>query len=132
MDCSLPGLPVPHRLLEFAQIQVHCIGDADSILVCQNLNNLKQSFCGNLPEDPFAKQPIHETYHVYQLTSQRTQYLFKELDVKSAIEIPRPPSRWSAGVSSTSCYKSSFLDTEATSLSFNLAVCSVAQLCTGP
>ena len=26
MDCSTPGLPVPHHLPEFAQ--VHCIGDA--------------------------------------------------------------------------------------------------------
>ena len=28
MDCSTPGLPVPHRLLEFAQVHVHCISDA--------------------------------------------------------------------------------------------------------
>ena len=28
MDCSTPGLPVPHPLLEFAQVHVHCIGDA--------------------------------------------------------------------------------------------------------
>ena len=28
MDCSTPGLPVPHHLLRFAQIHVHCIGDA--------------------------------------------------------------------------------------------------------
>ena len=28
MDCSSPGLPVPHHLLEFAQVHVHCIGDA--------------------------------------------------------------------------------------------------------
>ena len=28
MDCSTPGLPVPHRLLKFAQVHVHCIGDA--------------------------------------------------------------------------------------------------------
>ena len=28
MDCSTPGLPVPHRLPKFAQVQVHCIGDA--------------------------------------------------------------------------------------------------------
>ena len=27
MDCSIPGLPVPHRLPEFAQVHVHCIGD---------------------------------------------------------------------------------------------------------
>jgi len=25
MDCSTPGLPVPHHLLEFAQVHVHCI-----------------------------------------------------------------------------------------------------------
>ena len=27
MDCSIPGLPVPHHLPEFAQVFVHCIGD---------------------------------------------------------------------------------------------------------
>ena len=26
--CSTPGLPVPHHLLEFAQVHVHCIGEA--------------------------------------------------------------------------------------------------------
>ena len=28
MDCSMPGLPVPHHLPEFVQVRVHCIGDA--------------------------------------------------------------------------------------------------------
>ena len=28
MDCSMPGLPVPHHFLEFAQVHVHCISDA--------------------------------------------------------------------------------------------------------
>ena len=28
MDCSMPGFPVPHHLSEFAQVHVHCIGDA--------------------------------------------------------------------------------------------------------
>ena len=28
MDCSTPGLPVPQCLPEFAQVCVHCIGDA--------------------------------------------------------------------------------------------------------
>ena len=28
MDCSTPGLPVLHHLLEFAQVHVHCINDA--------------------------------------------------------------------------------------------------------
>ena len=27
MDCSTPGLPVPHHFPEFAQIHVHCVGD---------------------------------------------------------------------------------------------------------
>ena len=28
MDCSMPGFPVLHRLLEFAQTHVHWVGDA--------------------------------------------------------------------------------------------------------
>ena len=28
MDCSMPGLPVPHQLPEFAQVLIHCFGDA--------------------------------------------------------------------------------------------------------
>ena len=28
MDCSLPGLPVLHYLLKFAQVHVLCVGDA--------------------------------------------------------------------------------------------------------
>ena len=28
MDCSMPGCPVHHQLLEFAQIHVHWVGDA--------------------------------------------------------------------------------------------------------
>ena len=28
MDWSIPGLSVPHHLLRFAQVHVHCIGDA--------------------------------------------------------------------------------------------------------
>ena len=28
MDCSTPGLSVPHHLPKFAQVHIHCIGDA--------------------------------------------------------------------------------------------------------
>ena len=28
MDCSMPGFPVLHYLLEFAQTHVHCVSDA--------------------------------------------------------------------------------------------------------
>ena len=27
MDCSTPGLPVPHHLLKSSQVHVHCISD---------------------------------------------------------------------------------------------------------
>ena len=45
MDCSTLGLPVPHHLLEFAQVHVHCISDASShvILWCP-LRFCPQSF----------------------------------------------------------------------------------------
>ena len=32
MDCSTPGLPVHHQLLEFTQTQVHCVGEAISTI----------------------------------------------------------------------------------------------------
>ena len=51
MDCSTPGLPVPHHLPEFSQVHVHCIGDAIQpshslmpsspsvpIIYCSNIN----------------------------------------------------------------------------------------------
>ena len=28
MDCSMPGFPVHHQLLEFVQTHVHCVDDA--------------------------------------------------------------------------------------------------------
>ena len=28
MDCNMPGLSIPYYLPEFAQVHVHCIGDA--------------------------------------------------------------------------------------------------------
>ena len=42
MDCSMPGLAVPHHLPEFAQVHVHCISDA-----IQSSHSL-------LPPSPFA------------------------------------------------------------------------------
>ena len=45
MDCSMPGLPVPYHLPEFAQVHVHCTGDA-----IQPSNPLT-------PSSPSASQP---------------------------------------------------------------------------
>ena len=32
MDCSMPGLPVHHPLLEFTQTHAHCVGHATSVI----------------------------------------------------------------------------------------------------
>ena len=31
MDCSMPGLSVPHHLPKFAQVHAHCVGDATQL-----------------------------------------------------------------------------------------------------
>ena len=38
MKCSTPGFPVPHHLPEFAQVQVHWVGDAiQPLILCHPL-----------------------------------------------------------------------------------------------
>ena len=34
MNCSTPGLPVHHQLLESTQTHVHCVGDAIHLILC--------------------------------------------------------------------------------------------------
>ena len=43
MGWSTPGLPVPHHLLEFAQVHVHCISDA--IQAISSSSDILFSFC---------------------------------------------------------------------------------------
>ena len=45
MDCSTPGFPIHHRILEPTQTHVHCVSDAISHLIfCYPLLLLLQSF----------------------------------------------------------------------------------------
>ena len=37
MDCSMPGLPVRHQLLEFIQTHVHRVSDAIHLILCRPL-----------------------------------------------------------------------------------------------
>ena len=37
MDCSMPGFPVHHQLLEVTQTHVHQVGDADHLKLCRPL-----------------------------------------------------------------------------------------------
>ena len=46
IDCSTQGFPVPHRLLDFAQVHVYCIGDAiqpSHLLMLSSLSALNLS-----------------------------------------------------------------------------------------
>ena len=44
VDCSTPGLPVHHQLLEVTQTQVHWVGDAIHLILCHPLLLHPQSF----------------------------------------------------------------------------------------
>ena len=44
MDCSTPGFPVLHHLLEFAQIRVHWVSDAIYLILCLPLLPLPPIF----------------------------------------------------------------------------------------
>ena len=37
MDCSMPGFPVHHQLLESARIHVHRVGDTNHLILCRPL-----------------------------------------------------------------------------------------------
>ena len=39
MDCSTPGLPVHHQLLEFTQTHVHWVGDPSHIILCPTISS---------------------------------------------------------------------------------------------
>ena len=44
MDCSTPGLSVPHHLLKFSQVHVHCIGDTRHLILWHPLLLLPSIF----------------------------------------------------------------------------------------
>ena len=44
VDCSTPGLPVHHQLLQLAQTHVHWVGDAIQPILCDLLLFLPSSF----------------------------------------------------------------------------------------
>ena len=44
MDCSMPGFPVRHQLLEFAQTRIHRVGDANHLILCHPLLFLPSVF----------------------------------------------------------------------------------------
>ena len=61
MDCSTPGLPLSHHLLEFSQVHVHCISDA--ILPSHPLLS-SSHFAFNLSQDQGLSQWISSSHQV--------------------------------------------------------------------
>ena len=79
MDCSLLGLSVPHHLLKFAQVHVHCISDA--ILPSQPLMPSSPSSL-NLPQHQGLFQWVsclHQMTKILelQLQHQSFQWVFR-------------------------------------------------------
>ena len=59
MDCSMPGLSVPHHLLQFAQVHIHCISDGIHPLMPSSLCTLSFPASGTfLMSRPFASDSI--------------------------------------------------------------------------
>ena len=77
-DCSMPGFPVHHQLLELAQTHVHCVGDA--IQPSHPLSSPSPAF--SLSQHQGLFQWVSSSHHVakvleFQLQHQSFQWIFK-------------------------------------------------------
>ena len=77
MDCSMPGLSVPHHLLEFAHVCVHCIGDAIQPFH-PLLPSLPSAFSLSQHQDLFQwVSSSHQVAKVLELQHQSFQWIFR-------------------------------------------------------
>ena len=68
-ECNMPGLPVCHHLLEFAQVHVHCISDA-----IQPSHPLTPSSALNLSEHQGPLQWLGSSHQLTKLPELRLQH----------------------------------------------------------
>ena len=78
MDCSMPGFPVHHQLLELAQIHAHWVGDA----IQPSHPLLSPSLAFNLSQHQGLFQWVSSSHHVskvlkLQLRYQSFQWIFR-------------------------------------------------------
>ena len=77
MDCNTPDLPVPHHLLEFAQVHVHWIGDA--IQPSHPLMHSSSSFNLSQHQDLFqGVGSLHQMAKVLKLQLQHQSFQWLE------------------------------------------------------
>ena len=82
MDCSTPGLPVHHHLPGFAQVHVHCTGDA-----ARPPHPLTPSSPSalNLPQPQGLSQWViclHQITKILELQHQSFQWIFRVISLK--------------------------------------------------
>ena len=77
MDCSMPGFPVLHYLLEFAQIHLHWVDYAIYVILCHPLSFCLQSFPASeyFPMSQFFYQVAKVLE--FQLHHQSFQWIFR-------------------------------------------------------
>ena len=78
MDGSMPGLPVPHHLLKFAQVHVHFIGD----VILSSYPLMPSSFAFNLSQHQGIFHRVSSLHQVakvleLQLQHQSFQWVFR-------------------------------------------------------
>ena len=72
MDCSTPGLPVPHHLPKFTQVHVHCISDA-----IQSSHPLTLfSSAVNLPQHQRLFQWVGCSHQITKILELQLQHMF--------------------------------------------------------
>ena len=76
MDCNMPGLPVPHHLLEFVQVHVHCI--SDTIQPSRPLSPSSSSAFNLFQLQGFFQWVswLHQVTKVFELQHQSFQWVF--------------------------------------------------------
>ena len=102
MDCSTPGLPVPHSLPEFAQVHVHWIGDAiqpsHPLLLSSPAFNLSQhqglfQWIGSLHQVAiWSFSSVQSLSHVWLFATPWTEARQASLSITNSRSPPKPMS----------------------------------------
>ena len=91
MHCSMPGFPVPHHLLELAQVHVHCI--ADTIQLSHPLLSPSPPAL-NLSQHQGLFQWVSSSYRVPKVLELHLQHQYFSKSIQSWF-----PFRWTGLVS---------------------------------
>ena len=91
MDCSMPGLSVPHHLPKFAQVHVHCISDAAPAILSSDalFSFCPQSFPA-LGTFPMSQLFISDD----QNTRVSASVIIREMQIKTTVRYHLTAVKW--------------------------------------